>query len=320
VKTYKITAILDGSPGHEKQTEGIIRALSKYGCVEITRVKIKKTFLSEIVSWLKVLMGFCWKNQKNQDIDFVMGTGTHTHPHVIKMGNASGAKKIICMFPAPFLIRMFDLCFVPNHDRPGPGENIFLTVGPPNISENKQIHRKDTGLILVGGVDEKSHVWDSDKICGYIEQIVSESVTLNWTISSSPRTPREMETKISRFAAGRENVSFFRFADTQKGWVEKQYDISGRVWVTADSLSMVYEALTAGCATGIIPVEWKQTENKFAFSEQYLYSHKIAVSYDTWKQNKDHITSGSGLNESDKCAREILRRWGKNAYNSTDST
>jgi mitochondrial fission protein ELM1 len=120
-----------------------------------------------------------------------------------------------------------------------------------------------------------------------------------------------METKISRFAAGRENVSFFPFADTPKGWVEKQYDISGRVWVTADSLSMVYEALTAGCATGIIPVEWKQTESKFAFSEQYLYSHKIAVSYDTWKQNKDHIRSGSGLNESDRCAREILRRWGK---------
>lgn len=310
LKTFKITAILDGSPGHEKQTEGIILALGKYVLVEITRLKIKKSFLSDIISWAKVLIGLCWKTGKTEHIDFVMGTGTHTHPHVIKIGNAGGAKKIICMSPAGFLIKMFDLCFVPNHDRPSPGKNIFLTVGPPNISENKNIHKPDTGLILIGGVDEKSHVWDSDKICGYIEQIVSSApVILNWTISSSPRTPEEMENKISRFAAGRENVSFFPFANTPKGWVEKQYDISGIVWVTADSLSMVYEALTAGCTTGIIPVEWKQKENKFASSEHYLYDHKIAISYDNWKQNRDDIKSGNNLNESDRCAREILRRW-----------
>ncbi|RLB94351.1 MAG: hypothetical protein DRH26_01430 [Deltaproteobacteria bacterium] len=310
LKTCKITAILDGSPGHEKQTEGIISALAKYVTVEITRLKIKKTFLSDIVSWLKVLVGLCRKTGKSEDVDFVMGTGTHTHPHVIKMGNAGGAKKIICMFPAPFLTRLFDLCFVPNHDRPKSGKKIFLTVGPPNISENKHIHKPDIGLILIGGVDEKSHVWDSDKICDYIEQIVSsESVNLNWTISSSPRTPEEMDAKIRRFAAEKEHVSFFPFADTPKGWVEKRYDMSGIVWVTADSLSMVYEALTAGCTTGIIPVEWKQKVNKFAYSEQYLYDHKIAISYDNWKRNRDHINSGNGLNESDRCAREILRRW-----------
>ena len=310
MKTCKITAILDGSPGHEKQTEGIIRALENYVCFEITRLKIKKSFLSDIVAWAKVLAGLCWKTGKTENSDFVIGTGTHTHPHVIKIGNAGGAKKIICMSPASFLIQMFDLCFVPNHDRPKPGKNVFLTVGPPNISENKHIHKNDIGLILIGGVDEKSHVWDSDKICGYIEQIVSsESATLNWTISSSPRTPQEMENKISRFAAGRENVSFFRFADTPKGWVEKQYDTSGIVWVTADSMSMVYEALTAGCTTCIIPVEWKQKENKFAYSEQYLYEQNIAISYHNWKRNREYTKGGKGLNESDRCAREILRRW-----------
>ncbi len=310
VKTCKIKAVLDGSPGHEKQTEGIIRALGTYIAVDVTRLKIKKTILSDIIAWVKVLVGLCWKTGKIENIDFVIGTGTHTHPHVIKMGCAGEAKKIICMSPAGFLIKMFDLCFVPNHDRPKPGKNVFLTIGPPNISVDKHLHKNDSGLILIGGVDEKSHVWDSDKICGHVEEIISsESVNLNWTISSSPRTPEEMENKISRFAAGRENVSFFRFADTQKGWVEKQYDTSGIVWVTADSMSMVYEALTAGCTTCIIPVEWKQKENKFAYSEQYLYDHKIAISYHNWKQNRDHIKCGQGLNESDRCAREILRRW-----------
>ncbi len=310
MKTCKITAVIDGSPGHEKQTEGIIRALEKYVSVDVTYLKIKKYFLSDIISWLKAFVGLCWKSGKIENVDFVIGTGTHTHPHVIRIGNAGGAKKIICMSPASFLIKMFDLCFVPNHDRSKPGKNIFFTVGPPNISENKNIHKPDTGLILIGGCDDKSHVWDSDKICGYIEEIISsEPVNLNWTISSSPRTPEEMENKISRFAAGKENVSFFCFTDTKKGWVEKRYDTSGTVWVTADSMSMVYEALTAGCTTCIIPVEWKQKENKFAYSEQYLYDHKIAISYNNWKRNSENTKCGKCLNESERCAREILRRW-----------
>ncbi|MBU0464602.1 MAG: mitochondrial fission ELM1 family protein [Proteobacteria bacterium] len=310
MKTYKITAILDGRPGHEKQTQGIINALEKYVPVEITYLKIKISLFSDIINWLKTFAGFCWKIGKTDDVDFVIGTGTHTHPHVIKIGNDSGAKKIICMSPASFLIKMFDLCFVPNHDRFKLSKNIFLTIGPPNISENKNIHKNDKGLVLIGGRDDKSHVWDSDKILGYIEKIVSsESENINWTISSSPRTPVEMENKISRFTAGMEKASFFRFSDTKKGWVEKQYDASSIVWVTADSMSMIYEALTAGCTTYIIPMEWKQKGNKFSFSEQDLYKNKLAISYNKWIQNRGYNECGKSINESDKCAREILRRW-----------
>jgi len=310
LKTCKITAIIDGSPGHEKQTEGIIRALEKYVPVEITYLKIKKSFLSDSISWLKAFVGLCWKSGKTENVDFVIGTGTHTHPHVIRIGNAGGAKKILCMSPASFLTKVFDLCFVPTHDRINPGKNIFLTMGPPNISENKNMHKKDKGLVLIGGQDDKSHVWDSDKILGYIKEIVSSNTgNMNWTISSSPRTPVEMENKIDRFVAGMEKVSFFRFSDTKKGWVENQYDASCIAWVTADSMSMIYEALTAGCTTCIIPMEWKQKENKFSFSEQDLYENQLALPYDKWILKREYFEYGKSINESDKCAREILRRW-----------
>ncbi len=310
MKTFKIIAILDGRPGHEKQTHGIIKALEKYVPVEITHLKIKSSFFSDCISWLKTFFRFSWKDIRNSDFDFVIGTGTHTHPHVIKIGNAGGAKKIICMSPASFLIKMFDLCFVPNHDRCKPGKNVFLTLGPPNISENKNIHNNKKGLILIGGRDDKSHVWDSDKILGYIEEIVtSQPLNINWTISSSPRTPEETENKINFLADSMEKVSFFRFSDTKKGWVEKQYDESGIVWVTADSMSMIYESLTAGCTTCVIPMEWKQNKNKFSFSEQYLYEKKIAISYNDWLHNREYFKCGKSINESDKCAREILRLW-----------
>ena len=310
MKSYKIMAVLDGRPGHEKQTQGIIRALETYLPVDVSFQTIKISFVSELIAWVKALAGFLVKPGQTNAVDFVVGTGTHTHAHVIRIGHASGAKKIICMSPASFLTQMFDLCFVPAHDRVKSGENIFFTTGPPNISENKKCHQPDKGLILIGGTDDKSHVWNSDKLLEYIDKILSLSPAgMNWTISSSPRTPAEMEDNLNRLAAGRDRVVFFRFSDTKKGWVEQQYDAAGIVWVTADSMSMVYEALTAGCTTCIIPMEWKHEKNKFSLSEQDLYARNLAVSYADWSRTQDYIHTGKSLNESDTCAREILRRW-----------
>jgi hypothetical protein len=190
-------------------------------------------------------------------------------------------------------------------------ENIFFTTGPPNLSVCKNRHERDKGLILIGGKDDKSHVWDSKKILEYIQEIVSsEPVDMIWTISSSPRTPEETEDQIQRFAVQRERVNFFRFSDTQKGWVEDQYDASSMVWVTADSMSMIYEALSAGCSVGIIPMKWKRRQNKFLAGEQDLYRKGLAVSYDLWRDSRVTPEPGRSINESDKCAREILRRWG----------
>jgi uncharacterized protein len=42
--------------------------------------------------------------------------------------------------------------------------------------------------------------------------------------------------------------------ETGPGWLAGELARSAVVWVTADSVSMVHEALTAGAATGILPV------------------------------------------------------------------
>ena len=47
------------------------------------------------------------------------------------------------------------------------------------------------GLILIGGIDSKSHVWDSGAIEEYVKQIVQREPEVIWTVSSSPRTPAD---------------------------------------------------------------------------------------------------------------------------------
>jgi hypothetical protein len=73
---------------------------------------------------------------------------------------------------------------------------------------------------------------------------------------------------------------------------------------------MVYEALTAGCSVGVLPVEWLRNDNKFNKSLNFLTREKMIVAFDAWQDGaelpapKDEL-----LDESKRCAEEILRRW-----------
>jgi mitochondrial fission protein ELM1 len=214
------------------------------------------------------------------------------------------------MVPASYLRPLFDLCFAPLHDGVAAGGNIVTTIGPPNCSRPQGEKNGSAGLILLGGVDPKSHDWRSGEIAERIRTIVLRGGEVRWTVSSSPRTPPDIVGMMNELANELANVDFFRFEDTEPGWIEGQYARSRIVWVTADSMSMVYEALSAGCRVGLLPVAWKRAENKFKRSADYLARHGLVVPYSSW------LAGGEGqwqehepLNEARRCAAEIVRRW-----------
>ena len=104
-------------------------------------------------------------------------------------------------------------------------------------------------------------------------------------------------------------VSFVPFRESEPGWLEKQYRTHASVWVTADSISMIYEALSSGCRVGVLPVQWKKADNKFQRSLNYLLEHKLIVSFDHYIQGAAMPENVEPLNEADRCAKELLRRW-----------
>jgi len=311
VKKLNIIAVMDGRPGHEKQTEGIIKSLSERTQLNVSRIIISNSLKDDLFAWVKMMLSFVLKKRKPSDssADIVIGTGSHTHAVVIELGKLHSARTVICMSPSFPLKRFFDLCCVPEHDGVTHAGNIFETVGPPNLSVNQNRHDPVKGLILVGGVDEKSHIWNSDNIIQHIEKIIKKDCHIKWVISSSPRTPADMEKKLSVLADYETGTDFFRFSETMPGWIEKQYSVNQTVWVTADSMSMAYEALSAGCAVGIIPVEWKNKKGKFARAERKLIEKKVVTSFYDWPNTGIFISSEKNFNEAERCAGEILRRW-----------
>jgi uncharacterized protein len=321
-----VTAFIDGRPGHEKQTRGVLAAMAAETPVDVTFHTVKPgSFFRGFLDWARYFGRYLFPVKtivKSKSIDLIIGTGSHTHVPMLALKKMSGAKVVTCMSPSFPFIRLMDLCFVPEHDEKEPAENIFATIGPPNTSESKGWHCPEKGLILVGGIDEKSHRWSTSRVLDQIHTILKKDTGTTWTLSSSPRTPEETHLALERLAGENKKILFFRPESTPPGWIEKQYDKSGSVWVTADSISMVFEALTAGCRVGILPVEWKGKDNKFNRSADFLISNGWVTSFEKWKINMEITAPEANLDEAARCAREILNRWWPNrllSYNCSRS-
>lgn len=101
---------------------------------------------------------------------------------------------------------------------------------------------------------------------------------------------------------------FFEYSQTPAGWVEQQYAKASTVWITSDSISMIYEALSSGCAVGVLSMDWIGKNNKFVQNEQLLLKNGIVISFADWKNGKN-CRKLSGFNEAQRCAQTIIEKW-----------
>lgn len=309
MQKLKITLFRDGRPGHEKQSRGIIEALRNYVELDVLDVEVerRKPF-GHVLDHLRYLLHLNQHQTQVDGSDLIIGTGSHTHIPVLSAARKAGGRAVTCMTPMTYLIRRFDLCCVPMHDSVKDSDTIFRTIGPPNIAAASDSHDPGRGLILIGGIDESSHKWSNERLIADISALLAED--RKWTISTSPRTPDAAEPLIEALIEKENlNVDFLPFSRTPPGWVEAQYRINEFVWITGDSISMVYEALSAGCKVGILPVQWKKSDNKFKRSLEYLVKRDYVIPFEEFRPGRTRSSNQEPLNEADRCAKEILRRW-----------
>ncbi len=308
----QVTLFSDGRPGHEKQSRGIVEALKDYVEVELDEIAVLRHHLladfgRHISYFLHLGLGF--DSIIREDTDLIIGAGSRTHLPMLHAARKTKARVLTCMTPAAYLLDKFDLCCVPFHDQAGSADNIFYTVGPPAIPIGMVNHDPAKNLVLIGGEDERSHIWKSAGLVADLNRLILRSGRSSWLISTSPRTPDSTEKLIQKALADFEHVRFVPFSQTGPGWVEEQYRSHATVWVTGDSISMVYEALSAGCKVGVLPIQWKKKDNKFQRSLNYLLEEKLIISLNQYLQGEETWSKHEPLNEADRCAKEILRRW-----------
>ena len=65
-------------------------------------------------------------------------------------------------------------------------------------------------------------------------------------------------------------LKIFPVEKTPQGWIFEEMQKAEAVWVTEDSVSMIFEALTAGCQVGIIEIDRLKSDRITQLLDQLL--------------------------------------------------
>lgn len=296
-----IWAIADGRPGHWNQVRGLVEALSRRVMVR----DIAMTAPSRLQSTADLFKRRWHATDRYPNPDFIIGAGHATHLPMLIARTSRGGRAIVLMRPT-FPANMFDLCFVPETQIRKPHPNIVGTRGAINRVRRADSVDSEAGLILVGGPSR--HVrWDSKSVLEQVFEVCTRSGDMHWQVSTSRRTPDDMLQALCDL--GLLNATIIDGCRTEPDWLPETLGRTTTAWVTADSVSMVYESLTAGAAVGLLNVPLRKRSGKIARSIASLTERQELTTFEDWQRTRQLVRPISDFNEADRCANEMLRRF-----------
>lgn len=292
-----IWRFVDGKPGHENQTAGLIQALSEQVAVNVFDVQ-PESFLQALKHAVK--KSFPLQNRLRPAL--VMGAGHATHLSVFATKRSFDCPSIVLMKPS-LPAGLFDLCIVPEHDGVRSGRSVITTTGVLNrIIPAKQLEQ-DYGIILIGG-PSAHYEWHDEAMLERIQLILEKSDT-QWVMTTSRRTPVSFIEKVKVLSCDNLSIHIAEHGDAD--WLPQQLQRAGKVWITEDSVSMVYEALTAGGDCGVLPVQRKQSSRVSAGIDKLIEDRQL-TSFDMWMNKAGLLPNRLALNESARVAKQVYER------------
>ncbi len=201
-------------------------------------------------------------------------------------------------------LALFDLCLVPHHDRLwGSHRNTIRFDGALNRIRPSAAKNENLGLILIGGSSRHFH-WSADNLMHQISSVVAGSPEVEWTIVTSERTPAGFVTACRhRFV----NVSVVTPETCRRDWLVNQLSTAGIVWVTCDSVSMIYESMTAGIRPGLLEMATVKPD-RVVQNVDRLVKEGLVVRWSAVPNAPAPGRSTQIFSEADRCAAEVMQR------------
>ncbi|KHO15233.1 nucleoside-diphosphate sugar epimerase [Acinetobacter baumannii] len=245
-----IVYVSDGKAGHRSQALGLFQAMQR----QQANATFEEVSIHDlpIISLIKAL--FSSKNTLfEQAPDFIFGVGSHTHFRVWLLGKIFKKAKTVILMKPNLPIVWFDYAVIPEHDGIPENSRVIVTRGALSPIRNENRHQKARILIALGG-SSKRHQWNQEKVLLSVQQIVEHNSDSEIILTTSRRTPAKF-IDILRQQSFAQYLQICPVEQTPQGWIFEEMQKAEAVWVTEDSVSMIYEALTAGCRVGVIAMD-----------------------------------------------------------------
>jgi mitochondrial fission protein ELM1 len=295
----------DGRPGHDNQSLGLIEALGRRLPVEVHTVPVPE----QAATWRDLIGGRYAANSGLPDPWLLVGAGRRTHLPLLAARRARRGRAVVIMRPA-FPRTLYDLCIIPDHDRPAAAPNILVSRGSLNRAQRMAERARAQGLILVGG-PTRHHRWRDEAVAAQITRVIRDSAPRAWVLATSRRTPAGFSELIRRqlvHADAPLTLMPWQGADSGSR-LAAQLEHSLCAWVTEDSMSMVYEALTAGVATGLLDVPARR-RGRVVEGIRRLAAAGQVTCFGDWLAGTPLQPPAEIFDEANRSARWICAQWG----------
>jgi mitochondrial fission protein ELM1 len=246
-----IVYVSDGKAGHRSQALGLFKAIQRQSSETVSFEEIS----IDDLAIFPLLAGLFRRSipQLQTTPDFIFGVGSHTQLRVLLLGKIYRQAKTVILMKPNYPLAWFNFSVIPEHDGISASDRVIVTQGALNPIVNEQRHQTGQILIALGG-SSKRHQWNEDKVFASIEHIVKQHPNNEIIITTSRRTPEQFVERLNTYPF-LPHVHFFPVEQTPQGWIFEEMQQAEAVWVTEDSVSMIYEALTAGCRVGVIAMD-----------------------------------------------------------------
>jgi len=300
-KPLIIWRLTDGKPGHEKQTLGLAHALlrSRPGvCMDIST----PAHGASLLQWIQ---GRFPPGAGLPAPDIILAAGHATHFALLAARRAYGGKAVVLMKPS-LPLSLFDLCVIPEHDNPPQRSNVVGIRGVLNDVQTSVTPTPGQGLMLIGGVS--SHYrWDDAAVAAAVAAIALACPEIVWQLTTSRRTPATFLTSLPQPLPS--NLKLIPHHETGPGWLEQALAQASQVWVTEDSVSMLYEALTAGAGVGLLRLPMLSDpphDSRVRRGVEKLVADGWVIPFETWQAGHALQPLAQAFNEAERIARLIL--------------
>ncbi|WP_035613320.1 ELM1/GtrOC1 family putative glycosyltransferase [Haloferula sp. BvORR071] len=303
MKPLEIQILSDGKPGHENQSIGLAQALGR-----LRPVKVSTLALGEVKGTITRFRTAWQESSSLHRPQLLIGAGHATHPALLALARRYNVPCVVLMKPT-LPAALFDLCLIPEHDLSMAKlpENVIATRGALNRVPPPGEGERSGGVILLGG-PSSNYGWDGPAVIDALKAIVSAKPASTWTATDSRRSPQG---SLEALAAAVPGIACHPHTETGPAWVGEHLAKCTEAWVTEESVSMIYEALSSGARVGLLPVpplSAKKKGGRVARGIARLAAEGYVTRYSDWAPQFPLAPSPQILREADRCAAIVLEK------------
>jgi len=292
-----IVYVSDGKAGHRSQALGLFQAMQR----QQANATFEEVSIHDLPIFSLINAFFSSKKSLFKQVpDFIFGVGSHTHFRVWLLGKIFKKAKTVILMKPNLPIAWFDYAVIPEHDGIAPNGRVIVTRGALNPICNENRHQKARILIALGG-SSKRHQWNQEKVLLSVQQIVEHNPDSEIILTTSRRTPAEF-IDILRQQSFAKYLQICPVEQTPQGWIFEEMQKAEAVWVTEDSVSMIYEALTAGCRVGVITMD-RIKQDRITNSVDVLLEKKFIANV----SDINLLPEGQLLQEADRVVHQLTK-------------